>query len=301
MNPDLRALDALVSLGELEATVVRLEHTTGHTPAGVSRPLFPWELTARVDFAAIDRLLATAYAQAATVVDGVRDVITAALGEALAGRSDPREIVAALAGFAATQPPAVRDAINTATTDITRTLAAAFTGAATVLAGEAHTQGVAQSQTGPVVAKLPGLLPVLARRFQPAAAVAPTVAWQKLTAAAVLVDGSRAATPAAVLAGVAAQKLDAAYDVARQAVNVAAGQGRAHTVDGLPTPKQVYSSELLDRVTCDRCASLDGRQYETVGDAYRDYPDAGPMARCRGGDRCRGTLVFVWNEADPTV
>lgn len=57
-----------------------------------------------------------------------------------------------------------------------------------------------------------------------------------------------------------------------------------------------YASELLDVNTCETCAALDGTEYFSLADAEVDYPNAG-FVDCLGGDRCRGTLVAIYNEA----
>lgn len=57
--------------------------------------------------------------------------------------------------------------------------------------------------------------------------------------------------------------------------------------------KTLYSSELLDANTCSPCASVDGTEYLTLGDAERDYPGGG-YDSCAGGDRCRGTIVAIY-------
>lgn len=60
-------------------------------------------------------------------------------------------------------------------------------------------------------------------------------------------------------------------------------------------PQYVYSSELLDSATCERCVSIDGTQYLSIEAAEGDYPTGG-YADCLGGPRCRGTLVAVYEE-----
>lgn len=59
--------------------------------------------------------------------------------------------------------------------------------------------------------------------------------------------------------------------------------------------ERVYASELLDANTCENCVAIDGAQYQNVDDANADYPTGG-YAECLGQERCRGTLVAVYNE-----
>lgn len=58
---------------------------------------------------------------------------------------------------------------------------------------------------------------------------------------------------------------------------------------------EIYSSELLDEATCTACTGIDGTQYDSLANAEADYPTGG-YSDCLGEDRCRGTLVAVYNE-----
>jgi len=62
-------------------------------------------------------------------------------------------------------------------------------------------------------------------------------------------------------------------------------------------PTKIYSSELLDENTCTDCVAIDGTEYTEMDDAVGDYPTGGYM-ECQGGDRCRGTLVAVYEETE---
>lgn len=64
-------------------------------------------------------------------------------------------------------------------------------------------------------------------------------------------------------------------------------------------PKRIYSSELLDENTCSACTDIDGTEYSSVDDTIEDYPTGG-YVDCQGMERCRGTLVAVYEEADPS-
>lgn len=57
--------------------------------------------------------------------------------------------------------------------------------------------------------------------------------------------------------------------------------------------QRIYASELLDQNTCAACTSIDGTQYETMAQAEQEYATGG-YNDCAGADRCRGTLVAVW-------
>ena len=62
----------------------------------------------------------------------------------------------------------------------------------------------------------------------------------------------------------------------------------------VPQPAFYYGSELLDGQQCDECARVDGREYRTLEESRQDYNTT--MIRCRGGMRCRGVLVAVWQD-----
>lgn len=64
-------------------------------------------------------------------------------------------------------------------------------------------------------------------------------------------------------------------------------------------PKDLYASELLDESTCENCAAVDGTRYSSVEEAEGDYPTGGNKD-CLGQERCRGTLVAVYDEAEAT-
>lgn len=61
---------------------------------------------------------------------------------------------------------------------------------------------------------------------------------------------------------------------------------------------RIYASELLDKNTCDECRLVDGKEYPDLEAAERDYPTGG-YAHCHGRERCRGTLVAVYEETPP--
>jgi hypothetical protein len=58
-------------------------------------------------------------------------------------------------------------------------------------------------------------------------------------------------------------------------------------------PSAIYASEILDRNTCTACNSIDGSEWDTLGEAEGSYPIGGYIS-CEGGLRCRGTLVAVY-------
>lgn len=90
-------------------------------------------------------------------------------------------------------------------------------------------------------------------------------------------------------------------DHLRAALTQANGHGRLAAATELPTPAELYASELLDGNTCQPCSRIDGREYASLEEARADYPAGAGYVSCAGGERCRGTLVIVWStEAEPT-
>jgi hypothetical protein len=84
------------------------------------------------------------------------------------------------------------------------------------------------------------------------------------------------------------------------ALTAAQNQARFAVMDTGPV-QRVYASELLDGATCDACSSIDGTEFTSVAQASLEYPTGGHKD-CRGGPRCRGTLVAVYEaESAPTV
>jgi hypothetical protein len=86
------------------------------------------------------------------------------------------------------------------------------------------------------------------------------------------------------------------------AVQQATNAGRFQVFDQVPAdaPVRYHASELLDAATCDECLRVDGTEYATLPAAMRAYPSGG-FLECKGGPRCRGTVVAVLpeDELDP--
>jgi hypothetical protein len=76
------------------------------------------------------------------------------------------------------------------------------------------------------------------------------------------------------------------------ATSRATNAGRAAAIDQ-SEPTSIYGSEILDENTCSPCRTVDGRVYETLEEALNDYPGGGYVG-CDGMERCRGTLVAVY-------
>lgn len=86
--------------------------------------------------------------------------------------------------------------------------------------------------------------------------------------------------------------------LARPAVQQADSLGRQGAMAVMPAAREYYASELNDKATCGPCHEVDGTRYPTLAEAKVDYP-AGGYRNCMGGDRCRGTIVAVWESEQP--
>jgi NMD protein affecting ribosome stability and mRNA decay len=75
-------------------------------------------------------------------------------------------------------------------------------------------------------------------------------------------------------------------------------RSRAHTdaqaSDPALEPLEIHASELLDENTCQKCAEIDGHDYETLAQARADYPEGG-YKDCESESGCRGTLVVMYD------
>lgn len=82
------------------------------------------------------------------------------------------------------------------------------------------------------------------------------------------------------------------------AITQAMNTGRRETMRTSDEDPRIYASELLDSNTCSNCTAVDGREYgPNLSAAERDYPTGG-YKECKGGPRCRGTLVAVYAEGE---
>lgn len=275
------------------ADQVMLAEDTGY--AGARRRLTAAEKRAAVRFGDLDALYRAAAAAAsaalAPVFTAAADAVLDALGDGNVVQA--RQAAAAVERLSREQPPAVADAAAAASAALAAIMEDTYRRSRTMAAAEAEAQGVtgARLQAAHPPENVPGL-PVLQAV---AAGVALTpwartlqVAQRDLTGAvaAAGVDRERAE---AALRGISR---DGALDEARQGLHQAIGAGRGDAA-AAAEPTRIYASELLDGNTCPACADVDGREYDSLEAAREDYP-LGGFARCDGGPRCRGTLVYEY-------
>lgn len=80
------------------------------------------------------------------------------------------------------------------------------------------------------------------------------------------------------------------------ALSTAQGQGRLAVLAANPARayEGVEDAEPAGS-RCEPCQQAAGRRYDTLAEALRDRPNAGQLAACAGGSRCRGYLRAVWS------
>lgn len=136
------------------------------------------------------------------------------------------------------------------------------------------------------------------------AAVAATVA--ALMAASTAAEAGRIALSAAagrtgdqvgkVVADHMAALTDAwLHDQLGGALLTAQAHARFRVLEGAP-PALLVASEVLDRATCGPCREIDGTHFDNLTAARAAY-GAGRYVFCQGGNRCRGLVIALWEEA----
>jgi hypothetical protein len=284
-------LTAEVMLAAAERELILTQADAGESVPHAIRPLSKAERAAKMRFSEIEALQQSAAEEAAKLLASNAQVYISSVIGAIFGardRASAAQVVEAFAQLTRAQPKAVTAEIERATKAIATILEQVYTGASLIAVGEAARQGV----TAGVAAldPTPG-------RFDDHARMVALHPWTRLTSKL----QADLLTPAA-LAGPVTKKdvetalkaipLDGATDLAKQTINTAHGAGRYDTMAPLD-PAEIYASELLDGATCDRCAAVDGKQYASMAEALVEY-ETGGYGACRGGARCRGTLVSIY-------
>jgi hypothetical protein len=291
-------VETMVMLAEAERLVIDAEIAAGDSAAEAVRPLFPHEVAAKVRFSEIADLTNAAVAEAGVVLAGLRDVIVGAVMGEMLGDADevtPTAAARALAQLNAAQPLQVQTAVARTTAALQGILGRVANGAAGIVQGEAARQGVKTGDWTP-----PAIDP---EQFKLPAATAALHPWQRITGKlqATIIDPSKVYAASISRDDVAKEldniPLDGSTDLAKQTIHSAQGIGRVAAAAEL-NPSEIFATEILDGNTCRPCAAMDGKEYKTMAEAKDDYPHGG-FVRCLGGTRCRGTLVFMYDEPDP--
>lgn len=289
----LNELEGLVILSELEHAVILAEAATGENAPDAHRPLTPREQRARVRFGDIAKMQDKAAEQIGEALATLNTVIAGAVyGVMFSGdTTTPAAALKALEELTATQPKAIRLAVEGATAKIAAVLAGVYKRAGELVRGEATRQG--KDLTGlPLIVKPAAVFETSAR----AVAMAPhTRMIDRLQKGLAEPRTINAPTLDRALVGRIMGDDEpipkGAHDQGRQATHGASNSGRFDNAEPLE-PLNAWASEILDRNTCKACSHVDGKDYDTFEEARAAYPDFGGFANCAGGSRCRGTLVM---------
>lgn len=296
-------LTAEVMLAAAERELILTQADAGESVPQATRPLSDAERKAKMRFSEIEALEQSAADKAAKLLAGNAQVYIMATIGAIFGEEDavpPSQVVDAIETLNRAQPAVVTAEITRAQKAMSGILSQVYTGAALIVAGEAARQGVKN---------IIGTLQPADGQFDDLAKAVALRPWSRLTSKlqADMLEPRTLAQPeigkADVQGNLEAIPLDGANDLAKQAVHAAHGQGRVDAAVEM-APEEIYSSELLDGKTCDACANVDGKDYTSMAEALTEY-ETGGYGACKGGARCRGTLVFQYNalgtDAPPIV
>jgi len=284
-------LQAEILFAGIERELMLAEKDAGESVAHAIRPLSKAERKAKMRFGEIEALEQSAADKAAKLLAGNAQVYIMAIIGAIFGDRDTAtadQVIEAFERLNRAQPKAVITETARASEAIEAILGQVYAGASLIAIGEASRQRVPD---------LPDALEPEPGRFKALARMVALHPWTRLTSKL----QTDLLTPAA-LAGPIEKKdvekalkaipIDGATDLARQTINTAHGAGRYDTIAPME-PAEIYASELLDGATCDRCAAVDGKQYATMAEALVEY-ETGGYGACRGGSRCRGTLISIY-------
>lgn len=289
---ELDDLERAVALAELEHAVDLALLAAGFPPG--TRPPTAVEISSRCDFAALEAALDTA-------ADALTRAAAAAYADAIALLLTdlPPDLPGLLARLDDLDGPLTTRPLPGADTlvDELRTAAA---GVLEQLADTGWTDTLAEARRAGLTAldaPLPDVGPtvdqVRAQAHRLATAPLATAVRTAREAAYRANSPDAGAVRDAIAALAEADPPAAVRDEAARAVNRVHGTARTAAQTELPAATvRWYASELLDRNTCTECSNVDGRDYDDHADALVDYPD-GRFRYCKGGDRCRGTLVAI--------
>lgn len=290
-------LTAEVMLAAAERELILTQADNGESVPHAIRPLSAAERKAKMRFGEIEALEQSATEKAAKLLAGNAQVYISAVISAIFGEEEavqPSAVVDAVETLNRAQPDDVIAETAAAQKAMSAILRDVYAGSSKIVIGEAQRQGV--QKTPKPLAAAPDRFDLLAK----AVALHP---WTRLTSklqADMLEPRTLAQATVAkpdVLKSLEAIPLDGAVDLARQSIHSAHGAGRVDAAETMQ-PEEIYASELMDGATCDACARVDGKDYDSLAEAKTEY-ETGGYGACKGGGRCRGTLVFQYN-ADGT-
>jgi len=264
-------------------------------PSNAARPMFSHELSAQVRFADIEDDVDAAVTEATTALEELHAEVKDLVNQELFGESEevtPVEAQTAIHGLTSNQPEQIQEAESRVALLIAGLLAAAYIAGGRRVLEEASRQGVSVDSGA---AELP------VEAFLPQATAVAQHPWRRITGK---LDADLSSQDVLIRERVSVQEIektlddiqiDGSRDQAKQATQSSAGRGRIDTVSSAPElePDRVWASELMDGNQCTSCETVDGRRFTDWEEARRFYPN-GYYYRCRGGARCRGTLIAVF-------
>jgi hypothetical protein len=293
-------LTAEVMLAAAERELILAQANVGESVPQAIRPLSDVERRAKMRFSEIEALEHSAAEKAAKLLASNAQVYVIVIISEIFGKEDavqPSAVVDALDALNRAQPDDVIAETARSQSAMSTILSDVYAESSKIVIGEAQRQGVK---------KTPKPLTADAGRFDLLAKAVALHPWTRLTSKlqadmmtpATLMKTALAAGDPILRADVQktleAIPLDGAEDLARQTIHTAHGAGRVDAAATMP-PVDIVASELLDGATCDACARVDGKEYKSLTAATREY-ETGGYGACKGGARCRGTLVFLYNE-----
>lgn len=294
MSVDLEAeLTARVTELLTDELVILAESEDGSSVPWATRPLSEQEQASGVRFGDIYGLQETLLETVEPVLAGLSAVTVAAVVDA-AGRS-AKDMLETLAAWRVELPASVADEVARAVPVVEDALASSFRESSKLVVAEAARQGV---KLAPVVEQ-PAWVRDLAETVtgKPVARVLDVARDLHASPAAVVTPPA----PEAVQEALEGISPKGPVDVARQANHAVVNAGRVETVEQADRkPAYTYSSEMMDGATCGPCARIDGTEWETLEAARKNYPVGQGYVNCEstksGANRCRGTLVWVWDD-----
>ena len=278
-------------IGELLADelVILAEAEDGSSVPWAARPLTEQEQASGVRFGDIHGLQEQLLAVVEPVLAGLSAVAVAAVVNA-AGRG-AKDMLATLAAWRVELPAPVAQEVARALPVVEDALATSFRESSRLVVREAGRQGV---KLNPVTEQ-PGWVRGLAETVtgKPVARVLDAARDLHTAPAAVVTPP----TPETVGQALTDLSPKGPVDVARQANHAVVNAGRVETVEQAERkPAYLWSTEVLDGNQCGPCARIDQTEWETLEEARKFYPEGQGYVNCEGGNRCRGTLVFVWED-----
>lgn len=246
------------------------------------------ELAAGTDFATIEAQYVATRESVAAALIAVRDELTSTAVEQVAVMEtvDPLTLGEALA------PILERHAEEMDSAPLVALLVAFAAAGVNQVVGEAARQGVTLAASIDYADRAEADARDLMRRM------AGQVAESSASAARTGVPAGSQGWPAAQMISDHLGSLTsaAASQAAAGATSRAQNAGRAAAIAEGPV-RSLAASEVLDQSVCENCLLVDGTQYDSLDAALADYPGGGYSA-CAGGERCRGTLIAIF-EVEP--